>query len=79
MKGLLDLTQKAAVLRGAAEGIGPAQILALAEYGADVVLAGPEPATLERLADQIRALGRKTLCIEVDLSQEDSVLPMVTA
>jgi NAD(P)-dependent dehydrogenase (short-subunit alcohol dehydrogenase family) len=77
MKGFFDLTQKVALVTGAAEGIGPAQATVLAEYGADVVVAGPQPAAIEKLADQIRALGRKTMWIEVDVSQENSVSHMV--
>jgi NAD(P)-dependent dehydrogenase (short-subunit alcohol dehydrogenase family) len=77
MKGFFDLTKKVALVTGAAEGIGPAQTMVLAEYGADVVVAGPHPAALEKLADQIRAFGRETMCIEVDVSQENSVSHMV--
>jgi len=77
MKGFFDLTQKVALVTGAAEGIGPAQTMVLAEYGADVIVAGPQLAEVEKLAGRIRALGRKSFSIEVDVTQESSVSAMV--
>jgi len=65
------------VVPGGSGGIGRALALGLAEYGADVVVASRQLEHLEPVADEIRALGRKTLAISVDVTQEQSVADMV--
>lgn len=74
---LFDLTGKVALVPGGAGGIGRALALGLAEYGADVVVASRQLKNLESVADEIRALGRKSLAISVDVTQEQSVADMV--
>ena len=77
MANLFDLTGKVALVVDGANGLGPAQALGLAEYGADVVVAGHGLNELEKVADEIRAMGRKSLAIIVDVTQEQSVADMV--
>jgi len=55
-----------ALVSGAANGIGRASALALAQAGADLVLLDLEAEPLGELADEIRALGRRVLDIRLD-------------
>jgi 7-alpha-hydroxysteroid dehydrogenase len=63
------LNGKVAIVTGASAGIGRASALALAEMGADVVLAARTPERLERVADRIRGMGRQALPIPCDVRE----------
>lgn len=78
MSDLFDLTGKVAVVIGGAGGIGRALALGIAECGADVIIASRQLGHLERVAEEIRAKGRKALAVTVDVTQEQSVVDMVT-
>lgn len=58
-----------AVVTGAGRGIGRGIAIAFAEAGADIVLAARRPATLEAVAAEIRALGRKALVVPTDVTE----------
>jgi 7-alpha-hydroxysteroid dehydrogenase len=60
------LTDKVAVVTGASRGIGRGIALACAEAGADVVLAARTPDTLEKLAREVRGLGRRAAIVPCD-------------
>jgi len=77
MSKLFDLTGKVAIVVGATGGIGRALALGLADHGADVVVASRRLQELEKVADEVRALGRRSLSISVDVTQEPSVTAMV--
>jgi len=77
MADLFDLTGKVAVVVGGVGGIGRALTLGLAECGADVVVADIQLEHFEELADKMRAMGRKSLAVTVDVTQEQSVADMV--
>jgi len=77
MTDLFDLTGKIAIMVGGAGGIGHAQALGLADAGADVVVASRKLEHLEPVAKEIRAKGRKTLAVSVDVTEEQSVAAMV--
>jgi 7-alpha-hydroxysteroid dehydrogenase len=62
------LTDKVAIVTGAGAGIGRASALALAEAGADVVLAARTLEKLERVAEQVRGLGRRALSVRCDVN-----------
>ena len=64
-----DLTGKIALITGAARGIGRACALALAESGADIVLGLRDIHSDEGLANEIKALGRKVLSLQMDISK----------
>ncbi|MEX2188495.1 MAG: SDR family oxidoreductase [Pirellulales bacterium] len=70
---LFDLSGKVAVVSGAAQGMGQATALAVAEAGADVVLVDRNLAGAEQTAEQIRPLGRKTLVSSCDVSDPDAI------
>lgn len=67
--GILDqfrLDGQVAVVTGAGKGIGKSIAIALAEAGADVVLASRTQADLDAVAEEIRALGRRALPLATD-------------
>lgn len=63
------LTDKIAIVTGASQGIGEGIAVALAEAGADVVLASRNLASLEAVASRIAALGRTAMPVRVDVAQ----------
>ena len=77
MTDLFDLTGKVAVVIGGAGGIGRAQALGLADAGADVAVASRKLEHLEDVAKEIKAKGRKSLAVTVDVVDEKSVADMV--
>lgn len=77
MADMFDLTGKVALVVGGGGGIGSALSLGLAERGADVIVASRQLKNLEGVAKDIRALGRKSMAISVDITQEKSVADMV--
>ena len=74
---MFDLTGKVALVVGGAGGIGHALALGLADFGADVIVASRNLEPLKKVAEEIRAKGRKALAVTVDVVQEKSVADMV--
>ncbi len=72
------LDGKVAIVTGASAGIGRASALALAEMGADVVLAARTPDRLDRVAERIRGMGRKAVAVPCDV-RETAELDAVVA
>lgn len=68
-----DLTDKVAVVTGAATGMGRSIALALAGEGAHVVVADIDLAEAEKVRDEIRALGRRSIAVHTDVADEASV------
>lgn len=68
-----SLAGRTALVTGASRGIGRALALGLAEAGADLVVAARGVADLEALADDVGALGRHCLAVEMDVSQLASI------
>ena len=79
MDKFFDLTGKVALAVGAGANypFGQAQALGLAEQGADVIIADPILPDAEEVAGRVRALGRKSLAIQVDVPQDQSAADMV--
>jgi 3-oxoacyl-[acyl-carrier protein] reductase len=69
----VDLRGKTALVSAAAGTIGSACALALARCGADVALNDVNAEGLERVAEQIRALGRRALLLPGDVSDTATV------
>ena len=74
---LFDLTGETAVVTGGGQGIGQAIALALAEAGADVVVAQRRREIAEETAQMITSLGRKSLALQCDVSRSDDVENLV--
>ena len=66
-----DLTGKTAVVTGAGRGLGRDIAIALARYGADVMLWSRTIAELEATAELVRAEGRKAWVRVVDVSRPE--------
>jgi gluconate 5-dehydrogenase len=77
MTDLFDLTGKVAVVTGGAGGIGIALAKGLADAGADVVVTSRQLDHLEPVAADIKAKGRKSMAVSVDVTDEKSVQAMV--
>jgi NAD(P)-dependent dehydrogenase (short-subunit alcohol dehydrogenase family) len=65
--------RKVAVVTGAGSGIGRLSAAALAEDGFELVLAGRRPAALEETRSEIEASGGRAICVETDVTDEESV------
>jgi len=73
---LFDLTGKVALVSGAAQGMGRAMALALADAGADLLLADLNLAGAQRTGEQIQALGRRALAVACDVSEPEQIRPL---
>ena len=62
---------KVAIVTGAGRGIGAATAVALAEAGADVLLAARTKEQLEAVAEQVRAHGQRALVVPTDVDDEE--------
>jgi 7-alpha-hydroxysteroid dehydrogenase len=67
------LDGRVAIVTGAGRGIGAGSALALAECGADIVLAARTQTQLDEVAAQIEATGRRAVTVACDLSDLDAV------
>jgi NAD(P)-dependent dehydrogenase (short-subunit alcohol dehydrogenase family) len=73
------LTDQVAIVTGGGGGIGQGIALALAEHGANVVIADIEPTRCEETARRIRDMGRKALGIPTDVMESEQIRAMVAA
>ena len=69
----IDLNGKVAVVTGAGRGIGQSVAIAMAEAGADVVLAARTAAQLEETAAAVRSKGKQALVQSTDVTQKKEV------
>ena len=66
-----DLSGRVALVTGAARGLGEAIALALAHAGADVVLGLRDASTTPPVAGEIERLGRRAVCVQMDVTRLD--------
>ncbi|HEY1739324.1 MAG TPA: SDR family oxidoreductase [Acidimicrobiia bacterium] len=71
------LDGKVAIVTGAGRGIGAASALALAEAGADVVLASRTKEQLDAVTEQVRAHGRRAVVAPTDVNENEAVEALV--
>jgi len=72
-----SLEGKVALITGASRGIGRSAALAFAEAGADVVLASRKQEELDKVAEEIKALGGKALSIAAHTGKLDEIHRLV--
>lgn len=73
---LFDLSGRVALISGAASGLGRAASLALAEHGADLMLADLNSDGLQRTAADIAALGRRAVPVTCNVSDPVAIREM---
>ena len=71
------LTDRVAIVTGAAVGIGEAIALAFARFGAHVAICDRDVENLDRTADAIEAAGRRVVAAELDVRDGDAVRDFV--
>jgi NAD(P)-dependent dehydrogenase (short-subunit alcohol dehydrogenase family) len=74
-KDLFDLTGKVAVVTGASAngGVGHALSVGFARYGADVAVSDIDEPGVKITAEEVQALGRKSLAARCDISKVEDV------
>jgi NAD(P)-dependent dehydrogenase (short-subunit alcohol dehydrogenase family) len=73
MNSLFDLSGRVALVSGAAQGMGRAMALALAEAGADLVVADLNTDGVRQTAGAIESLGRRALPATCDVSVPEQI------
>lgn len=73
------LTDKVVVLSGVGPGLGRSLGEEAAKMGADLVLASRTPQRLEKMAEVVRAHGRRALVVPTDITDEDQRKQLVEA
>ena len=73
----LSLENKVALVTGGSRGIGRAIALGLAESGADVIVTSRKITDLENVAEEIKALGRKSLAVATHIGRLEEIKNLV--
>jgi len=74
-----DLSGKVALVTGGSRGLGHQMVLAFAERGADVIVASRKLENCEKVAAEVRELGRRALPCAVHAAKWDSIDRLVAA
>src|SRR5512135_1448637 len=72
------LKGKVALVTGGARGLGKMDAFALSEAGADIVIADIAMEGAEKTSEEIRARGRKSFALRMDVTRNDEVKEGVT-
>lgn len=73
----LSLEGRVAIINGGGTGIGRSIALEFARAGADVVVTSRKLANLEKVAEEVRTLGRRSLAVPADITNKVDVDNMV--
>ena len=73
----MKLEGKVAIVTAGGRGIGRAIALGLAKEGADVVVNSFHEETSTKVAEEIKAMGRKALAIAADVTRADAIADVV--
>jgi NAD(P)-dependent dehydrogenase (short-subunit alcohol dehydrogenase family) len=74
-----DLSGKVALVTGGSRGLGRQMVLAFAERGADVVVASRKIENCEKVAAEVRQLGRRALPFPVHAAKWDAIDRLIEA
>jgi len=77
VRRFFDLTDRIALVTGAASGLGRQIALGLASFGADLAVADINFAGAEETARKVHAVGRKAVALQVDITKWEDVREMV--
>src|SRR5689334_22697101 len=72
-RSVFDLSGKIAVVTGAAQGLGEAAAVGLAEHGADLALVGRTPDRCHATAMRIGSIGRRAMSYGCDIADHRAV------
>ena len=67
------LTDKIAIVTGSSRGIGRSIALGFAKAGAHLVILSRHLSQVEKVAEEVKSLGRKAIAIQADVSKRDEV------
>jgi gluconate 5-dehydrogenase len=73
---LFDLSGQTAIVTGTSRGLGQYSARALARAGANLILTSRRKESLAEFEKEIQAMGRRTLALELDVRDEDSIRRM---
>jgi 3-oxoacyl-[acyl-carrier protein] reductase len=73
----MRLQDKVAIITGGGTGIGKAIALGFAKEGAHIVLAARDLTRLQKVAEEIKGLGRESLALRMDILKSSDVREMV--
>jgi len=77
MSRLFDLSGRVAIITGTSRGLGQYMGRALARAGADLVITSRKKDSLAAFKEEIEALGRRAVPLELDVRDSDSIQRMV--
>ncbi len=72
-----DLTGKIALVTGGSRGLGYQMVKAFAERGADCIIASRKLDNCETVAEEVRALGRRAMAIQLHAAKWPSIDAMI--
>src|ERR1044072_643569 len=73
----MRLAGKVAIVTGGGSGIGRGIVLALAREGADVAIPDIQVLNAEKVADELKQMGRKSFAMKTDVTSSADVKGMV--
>lgn len=76
---LFDFTGKVALVTGGSRGLGREMVLALAERGAEVIVASRKRDACEAVAQEVRAMGRRALAHAAHCGKWDEIDRLIAA
>jgi len=78
-ESMFNLSGQVAIVTGTSRGLGQYLARALAKAGADLVITSRHRDSLSEFEAEIRGLGRRVVCLELDVRDQESIKTMVRA